>query len=121
MNLRVWDEGPCFFSGAYYALSVKSSYSLLLHQSPQVDIVVATPGRLEDMLSTGALVLSNCRFFVLDECDGLLSAGYGAMIRRLHALCPRVTPDGRRLQMIVCSATLHDFEVHKLAVSAHSL
>ncbi|BHF69464.1 ATP-dependent RNA helicase ddx1 [Sparganum proliferum] len=80
-----------------------------------VDIVVATPGRLEDMISTGALALSHCRFFILDECDGLLSAGYGPMIQRIHNLCPKVTPDGKRLQMVVCSATLHSFDVKKLA------
>ena len=33
-----------------------------------VDIVVATPGRLEDLVEQGALSLENCRFFVLDEC-----------------------------------------------------
>ena len=33
----------------------------------QVDIVVGTPGRLEDLISTGKLALSCCRFFVLDE------------------------------------------------------
>ena len=27
-----------------------------------------TPGRLEDLISTGKLDLSSCRFFVLDEC-----------------------------------------------------
>ncbi len=34
----------------------------------QVEIVVGTPGRLEDLISTGKLSLSACRFFVLDEC-----------------------------------------------------
>ena len=33
-----------------------------------VDLVVATPGRLEDLVDQGALVLSHCCFFVLDEC-----------------------------------------------------
>ncbi len=33
-----------------------------------VDIVVGTPGRLEDLISTGKMELSACRFFVLDEC-----------------------------------------------------
>ncbi|KAF8566075.1 hypothetical protein P879_03368 [Paragonimus westermani] len=59
-----------------------------------VDIVVATPGRLDDLIST---------------------AGYGDMITRLHGQIPKVTPDGGRLQMVVCSATLHSFEVKKLA------
>ncbi|CAL8097098.1 unnamed protein product [Calicophoron daubneyi] len=80
-----------------------------------VDIVVATPGRLDDLISSGSLLLSNCRFFILDECDGLLSAGYGDMITRLHNHIPKVSADGARLQMVVCSATLHSFDVKKLA------
>ena len=36
---------------------------------------------------------------------------------RLHNKMPSVTVDGKRLQMIVCSATLHNFEVKKLADS----
>ncbi len=35
-----------------------------------IDIVVATPGRLEDLISTGSLLLRQCRFFILDEADG---------------------------------------------------
>lgn len=80
-----------------------------------VDIVVGTPGRLEDLISTSKLELTSCRFFVLDECDGLLSAGYGDLISRIHKQIPQVTPDGKRLQMVVCSATLHSFDVRKMA------
>ncbi|XP_059622379.1 ATP-dependent RNA helicase Ddx1 [Phlebotomus argentipes] len=80
-----------------------------------VDIIVATPGRLEDLIGGGYLLLSHCRFFVLDEADGLLQQGYGDMIDRLHKQIPKITADGRRLQMIVCSATLHSFEVKKMA------
>ena len=36
---------------------------------------------------------------------------------KLHSRMPSVTLDGKRLQMIVCSATLHNFEVKKLADS----
>lgn len=80
-----------------------------------VDIVVATPGRLEDLISTGQLSLKQCRFFVLDEADGLLKQGYEGFINRVHGQIPKVTSDGRRLQMVVCSATLHAFEVKKMA------
>ncbi|KAL4234926.1 ATP-dependent RNA helicase ddx1 [Mactra antiquata] len=81
----------------------------------KVDIVVGTPGRLEDLISTGKLALSSVRFFVLDEADGLLSQGYGDLINRLHGQIPKVTNDGKRLQMVVCSATLHSFDVKKMA------
>lgn len=80
-----------------------------------IDVVVGTPGRLEDLISTGKLALSQIRFFVLDEADGLLSQGYGDLINRLHQQIPKVTNDGKRLQMIVCSATLHSFDVKKMA------
>lgn len=59
--------------------------------------------------------MTNCRFFVLDEADGLLKSGYLDLIERLYKQMPKITSDGRRLQMIVCSATLHDFDVKKMA------
>ncbi|GAB1597636.1 ATP-dependent RNA helicase DDX1-like [Argonauta hians] len=80
-----------------------------------VDIVVGTPGRMDDLISSGKLALHQVRFFVLDEADGLLSQGYGELINRLHQQIPKVTNDGNRLQMIVCSATLHSFDVKKMA------
>lgn len=56
---------------------------------------------------------------MLDEADGLLKSGYTELIDRLHKQIPKITSDGKRLQMIVCSATLHAFEVKKMAVSLH--
>ena len=93
-------------------VNVKDQISAL---NSGVDIVVATPGRLEDLISTGQLSLKQCRFFVLDEADGLLKQGYEGFINRVHGQIPKVTSDGRRLQMVVCSATLHAFEVKKMA------
>ena len=52
---------------------------------------------------------------MLDEVDGLLQQGHGDLINRLYNQIPRMTDDGKRLQMIVCSATLHNFDVKKLA------
>jgi ATP-dependent RNA helicase DDX1 len=49
--------------------------------------------------------------------DGLLSAGYGDLIGRIHKQIPKVTSDGKRLQMVVCSATLHSPDVRRMAVS----
>ena len=80
-----------------------------------VDIVVATPGRLDDLISTGSLLLNQVRFFILDEVDALLSQGHKDMIVRMYKQIPGFTSDGKRLQMIVCSATLHNFDVKKLA------
>ena len=93
-------------------VSVKEQISKL---NSGVDIVVGTPGRLEDLIQGGYLSLTHCRFFILDEADGLLKQGYTELIERLHKQIPKVTSDGKRLQMIVCSATLHSFEVKKMA------
>ncbi|KAI5703201.1 hypothetical protein M8J76_008560 [Diaphorina citri] len=93
-------------------VNVKDQMSVL---SSGVDIVVGTPGRMEDLISGGHLSLTHCRFFVLDEADGLLKQGYGNLIDRMHKQIPKITSDGKRLQMIVCSATLHDFDVKKMA------
>ena len=60
-------------------------------------------GRLEDLIQKQALSLTQCRFFILDEADGLLKAGYEPLINRLHEAIPKMTSDGTRLQMIVCS------------------
>lgn len=45
----------------------------------------------------------------------MLKQGYTDLIDRLHKQIPKMTSDGRRLQMVVCSATLHAFEVKKMA------
>ncbi|XP_029673182.1 ATP-dependent RNA helicase Ddx1 isoform X2 [Formica exsecta] len=93
-------------------VNVKEQIAIL---NSGVDIVVGTPGRLEDLIQGGYLLLTHCRFFVLDEADGLLKQGYTELIDRLHRQIPKITSDGKRLQMVVCSATLHAFEVKKMA------
>ncbi|XP_076296995.1 ATP-dependent RNA helicase Ddx1 [Lasioglossum baleicum] len=93
-------------------VSVKEQISVL---NSGVDIVVGTPGRLEDLIQGGYLALTHCRFFILDEADGLLKQGYSSLIDRLYKQIPKITSDGKRLQMIVCSATLHSFDVKNMA------
>ena len=43
--------------------------------------------------------LKQCRFFILDEADGLLKGGYENLINRLHQQIPKMTSDGARLQV----------------------
>ncbi|XP_051880261.1 ATP-dependent RNA helicase DDX1 [Pristis pectinata] len=93
-------------------VSAKDQLSIL---EQGVDIVVGTPGRIDDLVSTGKLSLSQVRFLVLDEADGLLTQGYSDFITRIHSQIPQITSDGKRLQVIVCSATLHSFDVKKLS------
>lgn len=81
----------------------------------RVDIVVATPGKIDEVIRNQQILLDHIRFFVLDEADGLLQNGHNSLITRLHDMVPRMSYDGRRVQTVCCSATLHNFEVKKLA------
>jgi len=71
-----------------------------------VDIVIATPGRLEDLIERGACDLSDVQVTVLDEADLMADMGFLPPVRRILDL----TPKGQRL---LFSATL-DGDVDKL-------
>ena len=53
-----------------------------------VDILVATPGRLLDLIGQKIVNLSDVRFFVLDEADQMLDMGFIHDIKKLIALLP---------------------------------
>lgn len=53
------------------------------------DIMVATPGRLLDLVDHNALSLSSVEVLVLDEADRLLEEGFGDELRRLLSLLPK--------------------------------
>ncbi|MCJ8334793.1 MAG: DEAD/DEAH box helicase, partial [Epibacterium sp.] len=52
------------------------------------DILVATPGRLIDILDRGALDLGSCDFLVLDEADQMLDLGFIHALRKIALLLP---------------------------------
>ncbi len=52
-------------------------------------ILVATPGRLEDLLQRRAFTLSHVQTLVLDEADRMLDMGFRPAVDRLVAQCPR--------------------------------
>ena len=54
-----------------------------------VDIVVATPGRLLDLVEHNALRLSTVAHLVLDEADRLLDLGFAQELARVLALLPQ--------------------------------
>src|SRR2546428_1213973 len=54
-----------------------------------VDILVATPGRLLDLLQQGTFRLDAIRFLVLDEADRLLDMGFLPDVRRIVQKSPR--------------------------------
>ena len=71
-------------------------------------VLVATPGRLEDLLARGAFRLDRIRMLVLDEADRMLDMGFRPAIDRIVAACPTAR------QTLFFSATL-DGEAGRLA------
>ena len=65
-----------------------------------VDILVATPGRLLDLLQQRCLRLDKVEIFVLDEADRMLDMGFLPDIRRIHSAIPS------NRQTMLFSATL---------------
>ena len=64
------------------------------------DVVVATPGRLLDLVDSNAVHLSSVSTLVLDEADRLLALGFADELQRVLALLPA------RRQNLLFSATL---------------
>jgi ATP-dependent RNA helicase RhlE len=54
-----------------------------------VDVVVATPGRLLDLINQRALSLAELEIFVLDEADRMLDMGFIHDIRKIVAMLPK--------------------------------
>jgi len=75
-----------------------------------VDILIATPGRMFDLVSQGALDLSRVSILVLDEADHMLDLGFIKDIRDLMRFLPR------KRQTLFFSATINP-EIKKLAYS----
>jgi superfamily II DNA/RNA helicase len=66
----------------------------------RADILVATPGRLEDLIDRGDVAMGRVRVLVLDEADRMLDMGFRPAVDRIVALTP-----GDR-QTLFFSATL---------------
>merc|ERR1719414_1469505 len=75
-------------------------------------LLVATPGRLVDMLERGRISLEHCRFLVLDEADRMLDMGFEPQIRRIVEQ-DNMMKTGQR-QTLMFSATFPK-EIQRLA------
>jgi ATP-dependent RNA helicase RhlE len=78
-----------------------------IRRNPQ--IIIATPGRLLDLIEQGFIDLSAIQTFVLDECDRMLDMGFIGDIRQIGALIKT-----EKLQTLLFSATASS-EIRRLA------
>ncbi|RMZ92724.1 hypothetical protein DV736_g17, partial [Chaetothyriales sp. CBS 134916] len=69
-----------------------------LQDGPQV--VVGTPGRVQDMIQRRVLKTDNIKMFILDEADEMLSRGFTEQIYDIFQLLPQST------QVVLLSATM---------------
>jgi ATP-dependent RNA helicase RhlE len=60
-----------------------SRYSQVKKVAPGVDVLVATPGRLTDLVREGELILADTKWLVLDEADRMLDMGFINDVRRI--------------------------------------
>ncbi len=73
-----------------------------------IDILVATPGRLLDLMNQGYVKLNQLEFFVLDEADRMLDMGFLNDVKKVIAKLPK------KRQSLFFSATMPD-DIVKLA------
>jgi ATP-dependent RNA helicase RhlE len=67
-----------------------------------VDILIATPGRLLDLINQGHISISKIKVFVLDEADRMLDMGFVHDVKRIIKLIPE------KRQSLFFSATMPD-------------
>ncbi|HMN96502.1 MAG TPA: DEAD/DEAH box helicase [Phycisphaerales bacterium] len=112
LAVQVAEEIESLASGSALAVGVVHGKVAL---SPQVqalaegiDLLVATPGRCIELLSSGALALDGVRHVVLDEADRMLDMGFAQQLGEILAAVPRDR------QSLLFSATMPE-EVESLA------
>ncbi|KAK9667766.1 hypothetical protein RND81_13G010100 [Saponaria officinalis] len=94
-------KSACFYGGT-------SKGPQLAALKSGVDIVIATPGRLKDLIEMGKCYLKEASFVVLDEADRMLDMGFEQDVRSI------LSQTSSTRQMVMFSATW-PMEVHQLA------
>ncbi len=97
-NFRIYGRGLSARSTVIFGGVSQKPQEAALKRKPE--ILVATPGRLLDLMGQGIISLREIRWFVLDEADRMLDMGMGPDVRRII----RQLPEKR--QTMLFSATL---------------
>ncbi|CAH2237482.1 jg12815 [Pararge aegeria aegeria] len=104
---QIFDEARKFAYRSRVRPCVVYGGSPILDQFRELErgchLLVATPGRLVDMLNRGRVALDHCRHLVLDEADRMLDMGFEPQIRKIVE-CNTMPKTGER-QTLMFSAT----------------
>ena len=102
---KLTSETPLTLLAVYGGVETQSQLKKLKRG---IDVIVATPGRLMDLISQEAISLSELKTLVLDEADQMLLLGFKQEVEWL------IGQTGNKRQMLCFSATLAK-DVKKLA------
>jgi superfamily II DNA/RNA helicase len=86
-------SAACCYGGAN-----RKDQEWAIQQGP--DCLIATPGRLNDMVQKGTVSLAECRFAVLDEADRMLDMGFEPQIKEV---LDKVPSEGRQTSMFTAT------------------
>lgn len=75
-----------------------------------VDILVATPGRLVDMIERARVSLKMIKYLTLDEADRMLDVGFEPQIREIVQQMG-MPPPGTRQTMLFSATFPHEIQV----------
>ena len=97
-SFKVYGEGLSLRQTAIYG--GVSQVPQIKHMARGVDLLIATPGRLLDLINQRHVNLSKTSFLVLDEADRMLDMGFIKDIRKIIAAVPK------QRQTLLFSATM---------------
>lgn len=107
-NIEVYAKGSTIKQDVIFGGVSQVNQTLSLKNG--TDILIATPGRLLDLMNQGYIYLDYIEFFVLDEADRMLDMGFINDVRKLIKIIPS------ERQTLFFSATMPD-QIAKLADS----
>ena len=71
-----------YYIYSYILYSINYYYRFIINIAGS-EIIIATPGRLIDILDAGKLSMRRCTFLVMDEADRMLDMGFEPQIRKI--------------------------------------
>lgn len=99
-SIETYGAGSSLTCTAIYGGASRNRQIDQLRRHP--DVVVATPGRLMDLIQDGFISLSEVGYLVLDEADRMLDMGFIPVVRKIVAMTPQTR------QTALFSATMPD-------------
>ncbi len=104
LALQITDNIRLYIRGTKLKVNVIVGGSNIQRQKQKMqngtDIIIATPGRLNDLLERGAVKLEATQFLILDEADQMLDLGFIGTLKKFASLLPH------KRQTLLFSATM---------------